>query len=545
MKLRLAFLAVTICAHAALAQDHHAAASKPATLLKGLGSHHHAIATTSKQAQRFFDQGLTLAFGFNHEEAIRSFQRAAELDPQAAMPQWGIAYALGPNYNMDVDKEHEQAAYAAAQKALALSANGPEHERAYIDALATRYSNDPNADLKQLNVAYKNAMAEVAKHYPDDLDAATIYAESAMILHPFKLWTPDGTPAEGTEEIVAVLEVVLRRDPNHPGANHFYIHAVEASPHPERALASAKRLETAVPAAGHLVHMPSHIYMRTGYYRDAAASNAAAVAADRAYLRTATFDVHMYPLMYFSHNIHFLAFASAMAGRRGDAIAAAKELYPVISPNAVELAGLIDPLIATRFLIPLRFQDWKEVLRAPEPDAKLAGAHGMWHFARGVARLGMGDAAAAEQERAALDTARQTLPDGAGFGFSTAADILNLAAAAFDARLAAAKGDTNETIINWQKAVVIEDGLAYNEPADWYYPVRESLGGALLRDGRYAEAEQVFRADLERNPRNPRSLFGLSEALKAQHKTAAADTVHAEFEVAWKNADSRLVVNDL
>src|SRR2546426_10816606 len=257
----------------------------PVRLMAGLGDHRHPIATAEPEAQRFFDQGLNLVFAFNHEEAVRSFARAAELDPKAAMPRWGIALALGPNINLDVDPARERAAYDAVQKALALARGAPAHERAYVEALARRYANDPRADLKALAADYKNAMGEVMRRYPDDLDAATLYAESAMDLHPWQLWTSDGKPAEGTEEIVATLESVLRRNPNHVGAIHYYIHAVEASPNPERALAYAPKLPTLMPAAGHLVHMPAHIYERTGDYGSAARSNVEAAKADEAYIK--------------------------------------------------------------------------------------------------------------------------------------------------------------------------------------------------------------------------------------------------------------------
>src|SRR6184192_3944202 len=274
-------------------------ASSP-KLLTGLGDVHHPVSTKNSRAQRFFDQGLKLVFGFNHDEARRSFQRAAELDPKLAMAWWGVALTLGPNYNLPVDLEREKAGYDAVQRAVSLQENASEPERAYIAALTVRYSNDPNADLHALDRAYKEAMGKLAAHYPDDLDAATLYAESAMNLNPWKLWTADGKPAEGTEEIVATLESVLKRDPNHLGANHYYIHAVEASPHPERALPSAARLPKLVPNAGHLVHMPAHIYMRTGDYEASAHANAEAARVDEAYIKAN--DVHgVYPLMYYNH----------------------------------------------------------------------------------------------------------------------------------------------------------------------------------------------------------------------------------------------------
>src|ERR1700694_4948575 len=325
-------------------------AEKPAALMTGLGSMHHPVSTTSAEAQRFFDQGLALVYAFNHDEAVRSFKRAAELDPQMVMADWGMALALGPNINLDVDPQREKAAYEAVQRALSLSANAPENERAYIEALAKRYSIDPKADLKKLAVDYKNAMGELIKRYPDDLDAATLYAESAMDLRPWQLWSADGKPAEGTEEIVAVLESVLRRNPNHPGAIHYYIHAVEASPHPERALAYAPKLPQLMPMAGHLMHMPAHIYARTGDYENAALSNVHAAAADEAYIKAGGLQ-GIYPLMYYSHNLHFLAIAYSMEGRFTDAMRATKQLEANVSPHLKDMPMLEGFMTVTPLLL--------------------------------------------------------------------------------------------------------------------------------------------------------------------------------------------------
>ena len=522
----------------------------PARLLPGLGDHRHPIATARPEAQRFFDQGLNLVFAFNHPEAVRSFARAAELDPKAAMPQWGIALALGPNINLDVDADRERAAYEAVQKALVLARHGPAHERAYIEALAHRYANDTKADLKALAVDYKNAMGEVARRYPDDPDAATLYAESAMDLRPWQLWQADGTPSEGTEEILAVLESVLKRDPLHPGANHYYVHAVEASPHPERALPSAARLETLVPGAGHLVHMPAHIYMRTGDYLRAARANERAVEVDRAYVAEGGHE--MYALMYYAHDFHFMAAAYAMAGRGADAKRAAEAVVATTHANAGDMTHLdpagvamLDLFLMTPTFVRLRFHDWAGVLAAPPADEGLPAAPGLRHFARGVAFAASRKPREARAEREALEAARRALPADAMFGLSRGPDVLELAAVVLDARLEEAGGDRLRAVRHWQRAVEVQDRLNYDEPPDWYYPVRESLGGALLRAGRPAEAETVFRADLERNPRNPRSLFGLAESLKAQKKAASAAWVQAAFESAWRDADTRLATGEL
>ncbi|MDT7603189.1 MAG: hypothetical protein QOF61_1186, partial [Acidobacteriota bacterium] len=311
------------------AMQHPSPATPPrATLVAGMGTHHHAVSTRSVEAQRFFDQGLSFVYAFNHDEAVRSFRRAAELDPSLAMAYWGVAYALGPNINLDVDPERERAAYEATQQARRLAVSATQKERDYVEALSKRYTDNAQAsadDLRRLAIEFKNAMGELSKKYPDDLDAATLYAESMMDLRPWKLWTPDGKPAEGTEEIVATLESVLRRDPYHIGAIHYYIHAVEASPHPERALPYVARLPAQMPAAGHLVHMPAHIYMRTGDYHAAATSNVAAARADQSYIR-ASGARGLYPLMYYSHNLHFEAIAYAMDGNLAGALDAAHRL---------------------------------------------------------------------------------------------------------------------------------------------------------------------------------------------------------------------------
>jgi len=517
----------------------------PATILRGLGVHAHPIRTSSAEAQRFFDQGMVLLFGFNHEEAIRSFERAAQLDPQAAMPHWGIALALGPNINLDVDPAREKAAYEAVQKALTLSAQAPEHERAYIAALAKRYSIAPGADLRKLAEDYAQAMRELSQRYPDDLDAAVLFAESLMDLRPWRLWTLDGRPAEGTTEIISVLESVLRREPQHIGANHYYIHAVEASPDPQRALPSARRLETLVPAAGHLVHMPAHIYMRTGDYRAAESSNVTAAEVDRTYLRQNRLEQSLYSFMYYSHNIHFIAAAAGMTGRYAEALRAAGQLIQHVGPAAVEMP-MLEYFLPTRLFVLLRFNRYDEVLREPAPDAKLAMATMFWHFARGVAYAGKAQLPQAAAERAAIETARSQTPADAEFGayFNNSQTFLTLAANILDARMAAARGERARAIEFWRRAVDAEDTLNYGEPPEWYYPTRESLGAALLLDGQAEYAEAVFRADLERNTRNPRSLFGLWRSLAAQNKAADADWVRRQFEAAWQGADGQLRLED-
>jgi len=528
----------------AAAEQHqgHQAADRPATLVTGLGNLNHPIATKSREAQQFFNQGLTFVYAFNHDEAIRSFRRAAELDPASPMPHWGIALALGPNINLDVDPEREKAAYDEAQKAKSMASSAPAGERAYIDGLVKRYSNDPKADLKALAVQYKDAMREVTRQYPNDLDAATLYAEALMDLHPWQLWSNDGKPAEGTEEIVAVLESVLKRDPMHIGANHYYIHAVEASKTPGRALTSARRLDTLVPNAGHLVHMPAHIYMRTGDYHAAVASNARAAEVDRKYIEAAK-PGGVYPHMYYNHNLDFLASAAMMTGQFAEASRAADQLVAAATP-AVAAMPMLEPFAAKKVYVLLRFAKWDEVLALPQPDQKLTLLTALSHFGRGVAHAARGRAGEAKREQSAYLEARQKISGDMDWGYNKAARMLVVTDNVLAARIAEAEKQPAAAIEAWRRTVAAEDGLNYNEPADWFYPTRESLGAALLRNANAADAERVFREDLERNPKNARSLFGLWQSLAAQGRTVEAGRAEQEFKAAWERADVDLKLSD-
>jgi tetratricopeptide (TPR) repeat protein len=526
--------AIALMASGASAHD------TPATLVQGLGDHHHAIATPQKDAQRFFDQGLVLTFAFNHAEAIRSYQRAAELDPASPMPLWGMAYALGPNYNLPAGPEELKQAYELVQKALKLAEKAPARERAYVEALAARYSDDPGADQHKLGEAYAARMKALTEAYPDDLDAATLYAESMMDLNPWNLWTKGGQPWDRTMEIIAVLENVLMRDPGHPGANHLYIHAVEASPHPEWALAAAKRLETIAPAAGHLVHMPSHIYMLVGDYKAAADANVIAAKVDKDYID----NEHVkgaYPMLYFHHNLHFIAAARGMEGRYGDAREAATRLTVSLHSHAGDIPGFQNFITEYFGMYPLltavRFQDWKAVLAAKEPGEDLPISRGLRHYARGAAFAAEGDIERATAERESLAMIIDSLPADSRYGNSPAKEVLGVGLSIVDARIAARNGDLEKAVSDFKAAVDMQDKLAYNEPADWHYPVRESLGAALLKAGHAAEAEAVFRADLKKNPRGGRSLFGLVQALEAQGKADEAMLVRQELDAAWRTAE--------
>jgi tetratricopeptide (TPR) repeat protein len=458
------------------------------------------------------------------------------------MPHWGIALALGPNINLDVDPEREKAAYEEARRAQALAAGAPPNERAYVDTIVKRYSIDPKADLKALAVQYRDAMRALIRQYPDDLDAATLYAESLMDLHPWQLWSSDGTPTEGTEEIVATLESVLRRDAMHVGANHYYIHAVEASRSPERAIDSARRLDTLVPAAGHLVHMPAHIYMRTGDYMSAVSANAKAAHVDREYIK-ATNAEGVYPLMYYNHNLDFLASAAMMAGQFKEAGRAADMVIANAVPMLAEMP-MLEPFGAKKLFVLLRFARWEDVLRLPQPDPKHAVLNTLFHFGRGVAHAARGNAVEAERERAVYADARKAIPPDADWGYNKAKDLLAVTDAALDAWIARVRRDDAGAIEAWQRASAAEDALKYDEPPDWFYPTRESLGAALLRARRLGEAEQVFKDDLARNPKNGRSLFGLWQTLLLKGKDPAVAAAEKQFRDAWKHADVQLRLAD-
>jgi tetratricopeptide (TPR) repeat protein len=520
-------------------------AEHPVKLIDGLGNHHHPIATESAEAQRYFDQGLILTFAFNHAEAIRAFEKAHELDPKSPMPLWGKALALGPNYNLNIDPASEKLAFDTITEAAALAANAPDREKAYVAAMQVRYSGDANPDLNKLAQDYAKAMGDLSARYPDDLDAATLHAEARMNLKPWLLWTLDHQPAEGTLEIVADLESVLARDPDHPGANHLYIHAVEASAHPEWAVPAAERLEAISKAAGHLVHMPSHIYMLIGDYRAAAEQNEIASDVDHSYIEQDRVK-GVYPMLYYHHNLHFVAAANGMLGRYAPAKDAADRLLKSVMTHAGDIAEMqgfvLEYFGPYPLLTAVRFNDWDAVLASPEPDASLPLSSGFHQYARGVALVGKGDVAGAETARAALARTRDTLPEGTVYGFSAGSDVLGLALAVLDGRIAAAKGDRKAAIGHFEKAVAIQDTLPYNEPADWYYPVRETLGAALFLDGQHAKAEAIFRDDLKKNRRSGRTLFGLWQSLEAQGKGEDAALVRARHEKEWEGAEITLAL---
>jgi tetratricopeptide (TPR) repeat protein len=528
-----------------IAQSEPKPKSKPLdSLVPGMGALHHEVTTSSREAQAFFDQGLSLIYAFNHQDAARSFRHALELDPKCAMAWWGVALATGPNYNdTDIGGERGKAAYDAIQKARELESGLAPAERGYIEALSQRFSANPKAGQQKLFESYRDAMAQLARQYPDDSDAATLYAESIMDLHPWQLWAADGKPAPGTDELLRVLQLVLARDPGHLGANHFYIHAVEASRHPELGLASADRLGGLAPSAGHLVHMPSHIYVRVGDYPNAVLANQKASLADEAYI-SSYHPIGMYPAMYYSHNLHFLAYAATVEGNSKAALDAMARLEANIKPHLKDMSSM-EWFNITRMVILVRFARWEEIVKLPQPEARLRLTNMAWHFARGMAYAAQGERSKAEAERKAMaKLLAATLPD-EPFGFNRVHEVMGVALNMLDAKMASARGDSRMAVAELEKAVKTYDALHYDEPPDWYLPPREQLGAVLLAAGKATDAEAAFRADLQQNPNSGRSFFGLAAALKAQGKASEAADATAQFQAAWKDADVQLRMEDL
>jgi tetratricopeptide (TPR) repeat protein len=524
-----------------------------APLMGNLGSLHHPITTTSPLAQRYFDEGLVLAYGFNHERAIRAFQDALNLDPTCAMCYWGIAYSLGPNINAAMADAAVPTAHAAVTRASELAATATPRERAYIRALAARYAPKPTEDRAHLDLAYADAMRDVARAYPGDVDALVLYAEALMDLTPWKYWTKAGEPTEHTEEIVRALDAAMALAPGHVGANHFYIHAVEASRTPERALPSAERLETAAPGAGHLVHMPSHVYWRVGQYERAARMNEHAIHSDETNALAAPSvggtpdqSTHtFYSLAYYPHNIHFLFAAAQMEGRSAVALDAARKLVARIPEGAYAQIPALEDFRPMVLFGLARFGQWDAILAEPAPAEGLRYTTGMWHWARGLAHLRQGRPEDAEAELTALAEIRATdaMREQMLASNNTAAAILEIAEGVLAGELALARGDAGAAIGHLERAVALQDDLAYMEPPAWYYPVRHNLGAALLQAGRYAEAEAVYREDLRQYPKNGWGLYGLAESLARQGKVGAAQLAREAFEQAWSRADVTLTAS--
>jgi tetratricopeptide (TPR) repeat protein len=517
-------------------------ADKPgAPVFKGLSDHKHRISTRNPQTQMFFDQGVDLMFGFNHAEAIRSFREAARLDPDCAMCWWGVAFALGPNINMPMPEDAVAPAWAALQKAQALMAKASPEERAWIDALATRYSPDPKADRPALDAAFAKAMGELWSAWPDDLDAGTFYAEAMMDTQPWDYWEQDGkTPKGHAQEIVSTLESIIQRDPSHPGALHLYIHAVEATTTPERAEAAADRLEQLMPDAGHIVHMPSHIYYRVGRYADAERVNELAAKVDEAYIAACKAQGY-YPAGYYGHNIHFLWTSSEMSGRYEGAIDAARRLVKAM--DATTLAAqypFAELYVFTPVVTQLRFEKWDAVLAEPSPPKTLVLDRAIDLYAKGTAYAAKGDVAKAQDERDLL-SAVIAVGDFSRYGDSTPAKAMaSLGLDLLDGEIARAKGDTASAAAHFRAAYQRQLALPYSEPPFWHQPVSHLLGAALLADHRPAEAEAVYRESLKVYRDDGWALFGLAQALDARGRAADAAAVRRQFATAWARADIKL-----
>lgn len=496
-------------------------------LYQDLGTHHDPITTSLPVAQRHFDQGLRLYYAFNHQEAIRSFEEGARLDPDCAMCYWGIALSHGPNINAPMDAAAGRLAYAALQQALTHENKVSARERALIRSLATRYATDPPASRGELDTAYSRAMAEVVRRFPDDMEARTLYAESLMDLNPWDYWTSDGTPKPNTTELLSQLEQVLAIDPNHPGANHFYIHAVEAV-QPERAIEAAERLAGLMPGAGHLVHMPGHIYIRVGRYEDAITANEHAVHADETYIRDQGPAAGIYVLGYYPHNYDFLAFAASMIGRDKQAIAATDKIAALVPKELLHEPGMAFlQHHLTRYLqMRVRFGRWDELLKADAPAEDLPHARAIWLYAHGRALTARGHLKAADEALAQLRTiAQDPQVRLLRLEFNSSGAVLEIAEEVLAGHIADAKGELPHAIKHLREAARLEDALVYGEPPEWTVPVRQELGALLLKAGRPDDAERVFREDLKRFPKNLWSQQGLVETLRSLNRETEAETL--------------------
>jgi tetratricopeptide (TPR) repeat protein len=533
--LLLSLLPLAIWVAPAASENSVESSSRP-ELVVGLGSWHHKITTGEPLAQLYFDQGLRFVYAFNHAEAVRSFEEAVRLDPAAPMPYWGIALALGPTINTLMSADDERRAYDAIQRAHSLTPRATLEEQAYINALGVRYSAEHKDDRKMLDQVYADAMRGVWHRYENDADAATFFAEAAMLLQPWNLWSADGKPKSGTVEIVTVLEHALAEHPEHVGACHFYIHAVEASSDPGRALPCAERLHELAPGAGHLVHMPSHVYIRLGMYEKIVEGNERAISIDEQYLQ----GRHIggpYPAIYYPHNVHFLWAGLVHQGRSAAAMQAVQKLAGLVTWDTYWQDPVMEFFSPTALFTLARFGQWERLLHEPAPPAEFVYSRAMWHYARGLSFVAAGDANAARAENERLESLSEAMPLDRVVGNSFAKDLLDIAAAVLTGQRLAAQGQYEDAIYNLVKAVRLQDSLRYSEPPDWYYPVRESLGRVLLAAGRPADAESVFRDDLKQTPLNPWSLHGLAESLAAQNKQAEQAPIQEEFRTSWSNAD--------
>lgn len=515
--------------------------NQKAPKFRGLDGVNFKITTNNPEAQEYFNQGMMLAYGFNHAEAARSFYEASRLDPNCAMAYWGFAYVLGPNYNAGMEEDNFQRAYDSAQKAKKLSSRCSPKEIAMIDALLMRYTKNPPADRKPLDIAYAEAMKKVYSQFPSDPDIGALYAESQMNLHPWDLYQKgNGIPKKWTPKILAVLNELIKKNPKHPGAHHFLVHAVEASAHPENGLKSAKLLETLVPGSGHLVHMPSHIYIRTGDYHQGTLSNIEAVKIDSLYT-TACHAQGAYPLAYYPHNYHFLVATAALEGNSKLAWESAQILQQHMSPKIMREAGwgTLQHYYSIPYYIAVKFSMWDKIMEIPQPEKDLAYPNAIWHYAQGMAYLGKNDIANAEKQLASLNQLAKdkTLKEVTIWNINTTYDLVQIATNVLSAGVEAKKNNLDKAIVLLNQAITIEDQLNYNEPPDWFFSVRHYLGTVLLKAGKYAEAEKVYKQDLQTLPKNGFALIGLYNALTAQKKEKEALKIKTSFDDAWQYAD--------
>jgi len=517
---------------------------KKAPKFKGLEGLDFKISTGNEEVQYYFNQGLMLAYGFNHAEAARSFFEATRLDSSCAMAYWGYAYVLGPNYNGGMEKDNFQRAYDAVVKAKSLSKNCTPKEKALINALTVRYAANPPEDRSALDVAYSEAMKKVYAQFPSDPDIGALYAEAMMDLHPWDLYDKETKkPRTWTPELTSVLEYLMKTNPRHPGSHHFYIHALEASATPERALASAKLLDTLVPGSGHLVHMPSHIYINTGDYHLGTLSNIRAVEADSLYT-TACHAQGIYPLSYYPHNYHFLTATATLEGNSALAWKAAVELQKHTAKDIMHLPewGTLQHYYTIPYYVGAKLSMWDALFSLPPPPKDLVYPQAVWHYARGMAYLGKDDLPNAKLElntlnRLATDTTLQQLTI---WGINTTADLVQIASKVLAAGVAARQNNLEQSITLLKQAVAIEDHLNYNEPPDWFFSVRHHLGAVYLKAGKYSEAEKVYQEDLRTWRKNGWALIGLYNSLALQKNDKAAQTARSDFDKAWKYADIKI-----
>lgn len=519
-----------------------------APLFENMGSHTYKITTRSELAQKYFNQGLNLAYGFNHAEAGRSFRYAALLDPKCAMCYWGAAYVLGPNINSSMDPGSVTQAYTFTQKALIESEKVSEKEKDLIKTLSKRYGTEVIDDRSSYDKAYADAMRQLTRKYPDDAEILSLFAESVMDLHPWDYWTAEGKPQPWTDEILASLESALTINENHPMANHLYIHSVEASPNPQKGVPNADRLGALVPGAGHLVHMPAHIYIRVGRYADASDANIKAMASDESYVSQCHAQ-GVYPLAYKPHNIHFLWASSTLEGNSAMAMQSAKELAGEVDKQMMVQQGLetlqhfyVSPLYSM-----IKFGMWDEILKQPLPDESLVYPRGIWNYAMGMAYLRTKDIQSARVHLSNLDkiSSDPAMQNMKIWDSNTMADLLKIADHMLRSEISESGGNYNEALRHLYTAKEIEDSLNYDEPHDWFSPVRLTLGDVLIKAGKPEEAEKVYVENLARYPNNGWALMGLYNALVAQNKEKEAQAVKAMFDKAWSNSDIKITASRL